>query len=63
MIGHREVFLFTDFDMNTMKFDKNIASIPARTVSGSFVVSIAAAIIISLIIIAISIIIAPPGMA
>ena len=42
--------------MNTMKFDKNIASIPARTVSGSFVVSIAAAIIISLIIIAISMI-------
>ena len=49
--------------MNTMKFDKNIASIPARTVSGSFVVSLAAAIIISLIIIAISMIIAPPGMA
>ena len=43
--------------MNTMKFENSFSYIPALLVSGSFVVSIAIAIIISVIIIT------PPGMA
>ena len=47
--------------MNTMKFENSFSYIPALLVSGSFVVSIAIAIIIFIIISVI--IITPPGMA
>ena len=53
--------------MNTTTFNRNICNIPALSVSGSVVVSIAAAIIISIISIIINIIsviiITPPGTA
>jgi len=46
--------------MNTALFNHNINLVPARSVSGSVVVSVAAVIIITIIISVI--IIAPPGM-